>query len=171
MFLASRCTIAIAALPNTPRVVPDARVTPMIFGIGADPQAAAVSQRRADEAGGTGERVAHEPLTGRVATGRMVSARSGPVGERATPTRYAVRGPCPWDRTRVARENELGDAAAFVRNVVDENVFAEMLRLHVEGAPIVYFRHLIDEVDEVMTAGEHEGIDRDAFARAADHLA
>src|SRR5437870_11429429 len=104
MFLASRCTIAIAALPNTPRVVPDARVTPMIFGIGADPQAAAVSQRRADEAGGTGERVAHEPLTGRVATGRLVSARSGPVGERATPTRYAVRGPCPWDRTRVVRE-------------------------------------------------------------------
>jgi len=25
---------------------------------------------------------------------------SGPVGERAAPTRYAVRGPCPWDRTR-----------------------------------------------------------------------
>src|SRR5947207_15649240 len=46
-----------------------------------------------------------------------------------------------------------------------------MLRLNVEGPPIVYFRHLIDEVDEVMPTGEHEGVDRDALASAADHLA
>jgi hypothetical protein len=37
-------------------------------------------------AGGTGERVAREPLTGRVAAYRLQRARSEPVGERATPT-------------------------------------------------------------------------------------
>jgi hypothetical protein len=37
-------------------------------------------------AGGTGERVAREPLTGRVARGRLRVVGSGPVGERATPT-------------------------------------------------------------------------------------
>jgi len=38
-------------------------------------------------AGGTGERVAREPLTGRVTSGRTQVVGSGPVGERATPTR------------------------------------------------------------------------------------
>ena len=37
-------------------------------------------------AGGTGERVAREPLTGRVARERPRVVGSGPVGERATPT-------------------------------------------------------------------------------------
>jgi len=37
-------------------------------------------------AGGTGERVAREPLTGRVARGWLRVVGSGPVGERATPT-------------------------------------------------------------------------------------
>jgi hypothetical protein len=37
-------------------------------------------------AGGTGERVAREPLTGRVSSERSRVMRSGPVGERATPT-------------------------------------------------------------------------------------
>ena len=73
-------------------------------------------------------------------------------------------------RSRVACSRS-GYAAPLVGHVVDENVFAEMLRLNVEGTPVVDLRHLIDEVDEVMTAGEHEGIDRDALACAADHLA
>jgi hypothetical protein len=37
-------------------------------------------------AGGTGERVAREPLTGRVARRPNATLGSGPVGERATPT-------------------------------------------------------------------------------------
>src|SRR5438034_2094417 len=37
-------------------------------------------------AGGTGERVAREPLTGRVGSERFQVVGSGPVGERATPT-------------------------------------------------------------------------------------
>ena len=37
-------------------------------------------------AGGAGERVAREPLTGRVTRGRAKVVGSGPVGERATPT-------------------------------------------------------------------------------------
>jgi len=37
-------------------------------------------------AGGTGERVVREPLTGRVARERSQVVGSGPVGERATPT-------------------------------------------------------------------------------------
>src|SRR6267143_2814716 len=41
---------------------------------------------RTQLAGGTGERVAREPLTGRVATNWSKRVRSGPVGERATPT-------------------------------------------------------------------------------------
>src|SRR5213080_3615308 len=73
-------------------------------------------------------------------------------------------------RSRVACSRS-GYAAPLVGHVVDENVFAEMLRLNVEGTPVVDLRHLIDEVDEVMTAGEHEGIDRDALACAADHFA
>src|SRR5256885_15175151 len=46
-----------------------------------------------------------------------------------------------------------------------------MLWLDIEGAPVVYLRHLIHEVDEVMPAGEHERVDRDALACAADDLA
>ena len=41
-------------------------------------------ERRA--AGGTGERVAREPLTGRVTRERTQVVGSGPVGERAAPT-------------------------------------------------------------------------------------
>jgi hypothetical protein len=37
-------------------------------------------------AGGTGERVVREPLTGRVGEAGERRERSGPVGERATPT-------------------------------------------------------------------------------------
>jgi hypothetical protein len=37
-------------------------------------------------AGGTGERVAREPLTGRVTSAWFQVVGSGPVGERATPT-------------------------------------------------------------------------------------
>ena len=42
--------------------------------------------RRVWLAGGTGERVAREPLTGRVNRERSPVVGSGPVGERATPT-------------------------------------------------------------------------------------
>ena len=46
-------------------------------------------------AGGTGERVAREPLTGRVSRvgGQVVG--SGPVGERAAPTALRAQGPLP----------------------------------------------------------------------------
>jgi hypothetical protein len=37
-------------------------------------------------AGGTGERVVREPLTGRVTRPSNAGVWSGPVGERATPT-------------------------------------------------------------------------------------
>jgi hypothetical protein len=57
-----------------------------------------------------GERVAREPLTGRVRSDRLQVVGSGPVGERATPTRYAVRGPYPWDRTRDAEASRLDRA-------------------------------------------------------------
>jgi hypothetical protein len=55
---------------------------------------------RARCAGGTGERVAREPLIRRVSCVLSTRAWSGRIGEWATPTRYAVRGPYPWDRTR-----------------------------------------------------------------------
>src|SRR5438552_15610535 len=44
------------------------------------------SETRVRAAGGTGERVAREPLTGRVRRERTQVEGSGPVGERATPT-------------------------------------------------------------------------------------
>jgi len=43
-------------------------------------------EQRGRPAGGTGERVAREPLTGRVTSDWSQVVRSGPVGERATPT-------------------------------------------------------------------------------------
>ena len=46
-------------------------------------------------AGGTGERVAREPLTGRVSRGRTQVVASGPVGGRATPTALRAQGPLP----------------------------------------------------------------------------
>src|SRR2546423_12774524 len=46
-----------------------------------------------------------------------------------------------------------------------------MLGLNVEGPAVIYFGHLIHEVDEVMAAGEHERVDRDVLAGAADDLA
>ena len=61
--------------------------------------------RASGGAGGTGERVAREPLTGRVSRVRFQVVGSGPVGERATPTqgagapdREAGQDPRPWDR-------------------------------------------------------------------------
>ena len=57
-------------------------------------------------AGGTGERVAREPLTGRVPKRRSRVRRSGPVGERATPTPgqdpLSLRGPAPPGRRLLA---------------------------------------------------------------------
>jgi len=52
--------------------------------------------RASGGAGGTGERVAREPLTGRVSRVRIQVVGSGPVGERATPT--PGQDPRPWDR-------------------------------------------------------------------------
>jgi len=64
-------------------------------------------------AGGAGERVAREPLTGRVSRERSQVVGSGPVGERATPTQGAgapdrearqdpQRAPAPDDRVNSA---------------------------------------------------------------------
>jgi hypothetical protein len=50
-------------------------------------------------AGGTGERVAREPLTGRVGRTRSQRRSSGPVGERAAPT----PGQDPQPRASLAR--------------------------------------------------------------------
>ena len=46
-------------------------------------------------AGGTGERVAREPLTGRVARERSQVVGSRPLGERAAPTALRAQGPLP----------------------------------------------------------------------------
>src|SRR5207237_7223120 len=54
-----------------------------------------VSKTRLGSAGGTGERVAREPLTGRVARERSPVVGSGPVGERVTPTALRAQGPLP----------------------------------------------------------------------------
>jgi hypothetical protein len=54
-----------------------------------------MSAQRCGVAGGTGERVAREPLTGRVKDERFQVVRSGPVGERATPTPLRGQGPLP----------------------------------------------------------------------------
>src|SRR5438093_13601153 len=51
-------------------------------------------------AGGTGKRVAREPLTGRVAAGLMARERSGPVGERATRSPGQDRSPRASTRSR-----------------------------------------------------------------------
>ena len=55
-------------------------------------------------AGGTGERVAREPLTGRVTRERSQAAGSGPVGERAAPTpgQDPQRGCSKADRVNLA---------------------------------------------------------------------
>jgi hypothetical protein len=53
-------------------------------------------------AGGTGERVAREPLTGRVSGGRSQVVGSGPVGKRAAPTQGQGPLTAKRDRTRSA---------------------------------------------------------------------
>jgi hypothetical protein len=55
-------------------------------------------------AGGTGERVAREPLTGRVGRDRSQVVGSGPVGERAAPTpgQDPQRPTAPDDRVDLA---------------------------------------------------------------------
>ena len=70
---------------------------------GRNPAGAAMAARNLDKgrrrcsvpAGGTGERVAREPLTGRVGGARARREGSGPVGERATPTPLRGQGPLP----------------------------------------------------------------------------
>ena len=63
-------------------------------------------------AGGTGERVAREPLTGRVARERSQVVGSGPVGERATPTARRAQGPLPLgqDPQRASASDDRVDA-------------------------------------------------------------
>ena len=50
-----------------------------------------------------------EPLTGRVSRVRIQVVRSGPVGERATPTALRAQGPLPLgqDPASVPRGDEL----------------------------------------------------------------
>src|SRR6266550_4086759 len=82
-------------------------------------------------AGGAGERVAREPLTGRVASRLVPHVRSGPVGERATPTPGAGAPDRVADRTPLCYLAELpqtlsrdddADGRAFSRLALD---FAE----------------------------------------------
>ncbi len=58
-------------------------------------ETAGLAAPAANGAGGTGERVAREPLTGRASRERSEKVGSGPVGERATPTALRAKGPLP----------------------------------------------------------------------------
>ena len=55
----------------------------------------------------------------------------------------------------------------LVREVIDEEIFAEAVGASVEGATSIDAGHLVDEAFENRAIVEHEGIDGDPFARAA----
>src|SRR5829696_1105145 len=70
---------------------------------------------------------------------------------------------------RVSRSS--GHELALVGDVVDQDIFAEAIRRGDEDATRVDPHQIIYELHHVRRALEHEGIDGDAVARAADDLA
>src|SRR3954454_6559387 len=64
-----------------------------------------------------------------------------------------------------------GNELALVRDVIDQDVFAEAIRRGDEDAAGVDPRQVVDELHHVRRALEHEGVNGDAVTRAADDLA
>ena len=62
-------------------------------------------------AGGTGERVVREPRVLAGSSGQGLTRGAAGCGERAAPSRFAVRGPCPWgqDPLRCTEVNDRVD--------------------------------------------------------------
>src|SRR5262245_63424824 len=69
--------------------------------------------------------------------------------------------------TGACRGTGLRDRAALVADVVDQDVLAEAVGAREERAALVDAGQLVDELREHLALLEHEGVDRDALARAA----
>src|SRR5438105_11761830 len=91
---------------------------------------------------------------------RPRSSSFRPAGARNSSQSRPTEGRC-----------DLADAPPLVADVVDEDVLAQPFGLDVERAAGVDLGHLVDEVHEVMSAREHEGVDRDLLASATHDLA
>src|SRR5579884_3361801 len=59
---------------------------------------------------------------------------------------------------------------ALAGDVVNEDVLAQAIWSREERTPAIDARHLVHEVDQVVSAFEHEGVDHDLITRAASHL-
>src|SRR5581483_39773 len=129
-------------------------------------------QRGSDDAGVAGlDRLFRTLRPGRTATrraedaggdlpGRLVLAELSGIkreGARASSLFYSN----PGGRLLPA------DALALVRDVVDDDVVADLIGRGIENAPRVEAGELVDEAAAVEIRAEHEGIDLDAALRAA----
>src|SRR5437773_6931023 len=72
---------------------------------------------------------------------------------------------------RDTRPARAGPAPLPAAHVVDQDVFAQVLRRDEKGPSLVDACHLVDELGQVRPALEHERVDHVAAARAAPHLA
>src|SRR5512146_2062972 len=63
------------------------------------------------------------------------------------------------------------DMLGAAGEVIHQDVFAEVVGIHVEGATFVDGGHLVDEVLEVRIVGQREDVELDAVFGAAAHLA
>src|SRR5579884_2325252 len=59
---------------------------------------------------------------------------------------------------------------ALTGDVVDEDVLAQAIWSREERSSAIDTRHLVHEVDQVVSAFEHERVDHDLIAGAAPHL-
>src|ERR1700722_6389688 len=57
------------------------------------------------------------------------------------------------------------DAFAFLRQIIDQHILAQMVGASVERASAIDLRHLLDESAEAWRVVEHKGVDRDPLAR------
>src|SRR2546429_3775799 len=64
-----------------------------------------------------------------------------------------------------------GPAPLPAAHVVDQDVFAQVLRRDEKRPSLVDARHLVDELGQVRPALEHERVDHNPVARAPTHLA
>ena len=70
-------------------------------------------------------------------------------------------------RSRVERQPRRVSGGWYV---VHQDVFTKIFAAAVEGTAAIDAGHPIDEVDQLIAVLQHEGVDDDAFLRAATHF-
>src|SRR6187397_2280036 len=79
-------------------------------------------------------------------------------------TGYSIQSP------RIYQPRGLPDPLLLAAHIVHQYIFPQRLRRRIKRPPLVYLRHLLDEVGHVVAALKHEGVDSNPLAGAAHYF-